>query len=171
MNPYLDIALRSLAVYTFMLIAIRLTGKKEFSQLNTIDVVLILLISNAVQNAMVGNNTSLLGGLAAAAVLFILNYGLKKLMFKSKGVREFISQHPEILIHDGKLDFNKLSHLGISDDELKEAMREHGVEHYKDVKLAIFEVDGNISIITGDKALKQTHYKRKKAHKTLTVGG
>lgn len=171
MNPYLDIALRSLAVYTFMLIAIRLTGKKEFSQLNTIDVVLILLISNAVQNAMVGNNTSLLGGLAAAAVLFILNYGLKKLMFKSKSVREFISQHPEILIHDGKLDFNKLSHLGISDDELKEAMREHGVEHYKDVKLAIFEVDGNISIITGDKSLKQTHYKRKKAHKTLTVGG
>jgi uncharacterized membrane protein YcaP (DUF421 family) len=171
MNPYLDIALRSLAVYTFMLIAIRLTGKKEFSQLNTIDVVLILLISNAVQNAMVGNNTSLLGGLAAAAVLFILNYGLKKLMFKSKSVREFISQHPEILIHDGKLEFNKLSHLGISDDELKEAMREHGVEHYKDVKLAIFEIDGNISIITGDKTLKQTHYKRKKAHKTLTVGG
>ncbi|RZL60415.1 MAG: DUF421 domain-containing protein, partial [Pedobacter sp.] len=69
MNPYLDIALRSLAVYAFMLIAIRLTGKKELSQLNTIDVVLILLISNAVQNAMVGDNTSLLGGLAAAAVL------------------------------------------------------------------------------------------------------
>ncbi|MFD0941848.1 DUF421 domain-containing protein [Pedobacter boryungensis] len=171
MNPYLDIALRSLAVYVFMLTAIRLTGKKEFSQLNTIDVVLILLISNAVQNAMVGNNTSLLGGLAAAAVLFILNYALKKLMFNNKGIREFISQRPEILIHDGKLDFKKLSHLGISDDELKEAMREHGVEHYKDVKLAIFEVDGNISIITGNKTLKQTHYKRKKAHKTLTAGG
>jgi uncharacterized membrane protein YcaP (DUF421 family) len=64
MNPYLDIALRSLAVYVFMLVAIRLTGKKELSQLNTIDVVLILLISNAVQNAMVGSNTSLLGSLA-----------------------------------------------------------------------------------------------------------
>jgi uncharacterized membrane protein YcaP (DUF421 family) len=169
MNPYLDIALRSLAVYTFMLIAIRLTGKKEFSQLNTIDVVLILLISNAVQNAMVGNNTSLLGGLAAAAVLFILNYLLKKIMFKSKLVREFISQHPEILIHDGKLNFKKLSQLGISDDELKEAMREHGIEHYTDVKLAIFEVDGNISIISGNKNLKQTHYKRRKQHKTLSL--
>jgi len=167
MNPYLDIALRSLAVYAFMLVAIRLTGKKEFSQLNTIDVVLILLISNAVQNAMVGDNTSLLGGLAAAAVLFILNFLLKKLMFKSKFVREFISQHPEILIHDGKLNFDKLSRLGISDDELKEAMREHGVEHYKDVKLAIFEVDGNISIISGNKNLKQTHFKRKHQHKTL----
>lgn len=167
MNPYLDIALRSLAVYAFMLIAIRLTGKKELSQLNTIDVVLILLISNAVQNAMVGDNTSLLGGLAAAAVLFILNYILKKVTFKNKKLREIIFQHPEILIHDGKLNFEKLSNLGISDEELKEAMREHGVEHYKDVKLAIFEVDGNISIISGNKDLKQTHYKRKKVHKSL----
>lgn len=167
MNPYLDIALRSLAVYAFMLIAIRLTGKKELSQLNTIDVVLILLISNAVQNAMVGDNTTLLGGLAAAAVLFVLNYILKKVTFKNKKIREFIFQHPEILIHDGKLNFDKLSHLGISDEELKEAMREHGVEHYKDVKLAIFEVDGNISIITGTKQLKQTHFKRKRIHKSL----
>ncbi|MBC7616407.1 MAG: DUF421 domain-containing protein [Pedobacter sp.] len=167
MNPYLDISLRSLAVYAFMLIAIRLTGKKEFSQLNTIDVVLILLISNAVQNAMVGNNTSLLGGLAAASVLFILNYLLKKVMFKSKRIRELISQNPEILIHEGKINFKILSNLGISDDELKEAMREHGIEYYKDVKLAIFEVDGNISIISGNKNLKQTHYKRKKQHKML----
>lgn len=167
MNPYLDIALRSLAVYVFMLIAIRLTGKKELSQLNTIDVVLILLISNAVQNAMVGNNTSLLGGLAAAAVLFTLNYLLKKITFKNKKIRDFVFQHPEILIHNGKLNFEKLSHLGITDEEIKEAMREHGVEHYKDVKLAMFEVDGNISIISGNNNLKQTHFKRKKLHKTL----
>ncbi|WP_379093014.1 DUF421 domain-containing protein [Pedobacter sp. UC225_65] len=167
MNPYLDIALRSLAVYAFMLVAIRLTGKKELSQLNTIDVVLILLISNAVQNAMVGNNTSLLGGLAAAAVLFILNFLLKKITFKNKKLRELIFEHPEIFIHDGKLNFEKLSHLGITDEELKEAMREHGVEYYKDVKLAIFEVDGNISIITGTKELKHTSFKRKKVHKTL----
>lgn len=169
MNPYLDIALRSLSVYVFMLVAIRLTGKKELSQLNTIDVVLILLISNAVQNAMVGSNTSLLGGLAAAAVLFILNYVLKKVTFKSKKISNFIFQHPEVLIHNGILNFDKLSRLGISDDELKEAMREHGVEHYKDVKLAMFEVDGNISIISGEKNLRQSHYKRKKAHKSLLL--
>ena len=167
MNPYLDIAFRSLAVYFFMLVAIRLTGKKELSQLNTIDVVLILLISNAVQNAMVGNNTSLLGGLAAAGVLFLLNFLLKKLTFKSKIIRDLVFEHPEVLIHNGKLNFEKLSHLGITDEELKEAMREHGIEFYKDVKLAMFEVDGNISIISGDNTLKQTHFKRKKTHKTL----
>jgi uncharacterized membrane protein YcaP (DUF421 family) len=168
MNQYLDIILRSLAVYAFMLVAIRLTGKKELSQLNTTDVVLILLISNAVQNAMVGNNTSLLGGLVAAAVLFTLNYVLKKLMFRSEKFRNLITDSPEILIHNGNLDFAKLSKLGITNEELQEAIREHGIEKYKDVKLAIMEADGNISIISGDKQLKQTQYKRKRKHKSLT---
>ena len=167
MNPYLDITLRSLAVYAFILVAIRLSGKKELSQLNTTDVVLILLISNAVQNAMVGTNSSLLGGLCAATVLFTLNFVLKKLMFKNKALRDLILQKPEILIHDGKLDFDRLSSLDISNEELQEAMREHGVELYRDVKLAILEADGNISIITGKDTLKQTQYKRKKQHKTL----
>lgn len=167
MNPLIDIALRSLVVYLFMLVAIRLTGKKELSQLNTSDVVLILLISNAVQNAMVGPDNSLLGGLVAAAVLFTLNFMLKKILFKNEKLRNLIYEKPEILIHNGKLDFASLSKLGITNEELEEAMREHGVDEYKDVKLAMLEVDGNISIITGDKNLKQTHWKRKKQHKTL----
>jgi len=150
-----------------MIIALRLFGKKELSQLNTADVILILLISNAVQNAMVGSNVSLLGGLAAAMVLFTMNYILKKLMFKYKGFSDFMQQKPEILIHDGNLDFKILSKLNITSDELKEAMREHGIEFFKDVKLAMLEIDGNISIISGDRTLKQTHYKRKHARKNL----
>ncbi|MBB5439430.1 MULTISPECIES: DUF421 domain-containing protein [Pedobacter] len=167
MAEYLDIIVRSLAVYVFMLLAIRLTGKKELSQLNTTDVVLILLISNAVQNAMVGNNTSLAGGLVAAAVLFTLNFILKKVMFKSRWFRNLLTEKPEILIHNGNLDFAMLSKLGITNEELREAIREHGVEKYKDVKLAIMEADGNISIISGDENLKQSQYKRKRKHKSL----
>lgn len=167
MYPYADVILRSLAVYVFMLAAIRLSGKKELSQLNTLDVVLILLISNAVQNAMVGNDTSLSGGLAAAATLFLLNFLFKKITFKNKKIRTFIFQQPEILIHHGKLNFEQLSRLGITDDELKEAMREHGLEYYKEVRLAMLEVDGNISIISENDGLKQTYYKRRKKHRTL----
>ena len=167
MNPYLDIIIRSTAVYFFMVIALRFFGKKELSQLNTADVILILLISNSVQNAMVGDNTSLYGGMAAATVLFAINFILKKLMFKYKRFSDFMQEKPEILIHDGNLDFKALSKLNISSDELKEAMREHGIEHFKDVKLAMIEIDGNISIISGDKNLKQTHYKRKRIHKNL----
>ncbi|TDQ08542.1 DUF421 domain-containing protein [Pedobacter metabolipauper] len=167
MNPFLDIALRSAAVYVFMLVAIRLTGKKELSQLNTTDVVLILLISNAVQNAMVGPNTSLLGGITAAAILFVLNYILKKWIFKSKKFRDLINDKPEILIHNGKMDFTMLSKLGITDEELHESLREHGIDHFKEVKLAMLEVDGNISIISNDEHLKHIQYKHKRKHKTL----
>jgi uncharacterized membrane protein YcaP (DUF421 family) len=167
MNEYLDIILRSITVYFFMVIALRLFGKKELSQLNTADVILILLISNSVQNAMVGNDTSLLGGLAAATVLFSINFILKKLMFKYPKFSDFMQEKPEILIHNGNLDFKTLSKLNITSDELKEAMREHGIEYFKDVKLAMLEIDGNISIISGDINLKQTHYKRRRIHKNL----
>lgn len=169
MNTYIDIILRSISVYFFMIIALRIFGKKELSQLNTADVILILLISNSVQNAMVGQDTSLLGGLAAATVLFLINFILKKLMYKYKGFSNFMQEKPEILIHDGNLDFKSLSKLNITADELKEAMREHGIENYKDVKLAMLEIDGNISIISGNKNLKQTNYKRKIRRKKIIV--
>lgn len=168
MNEYLDIIFRSTAVYFFMVIALRVFGKKELSQLNTTDIILILLISNSVQNAMVGNNTTLYGGLAAATVLFTVNFILKRLMFKYKKFNSFMQQKPEILIHNGNLDFKALSKLNITSDELKEAMREHGVEYFKDVKLAMLEIDGNISIISGYENLKQTHYKRRHNHKNLS---
>ena len=169
MNTYIDIILRSISVYFFMIIALRIFGKKELSQLNTADVILILLISNSVQNAMVGQDTSLLGGLAAATILFLINFILKKLMYKYKGFSNFMQEKPEILIHDGNLDFKSLSKLNITADELKEAMREHGIENYKDVKLAMLEIDGNISIISGNKNLKQTNYKRKIRRKKIIV--
>ena len=171
MNSYLDIILRSAAVYLFMVVALRVFGKKELSQLNTADVILILLISNAVQNAMVGNNTNLWGGLAAATVLFAINFTLKKLMYRYKSFGAFLQEKPEILIHNGILEFKTLSKLNISNDELKEAMREHGVEHFVDVKLAMLEIDGNISIISGEGQLKQTHYKRRKNRKNLAAIG
>lgn len=166
MNPYLDIVIRSVCVYLFMVIALRIFGKKELSQLNTADVVLILLISNSVQNAMVGANVSLWGGMVAALALFVINYSFKRVMLNSKFIKKLVQDQPEILIHNGKIEFKTLAKLGITSEELEEAMREHGVEHYKDIRLAMLEIDGNISIISGNDNLRQTHHKRK-THKTL----
>lgn len=165
MNEYLDIIIRSVAVYFFMIAALRLFGKKELSQLNSSDIILILLISNAVQNAMVGTNTTLAGGMVAAFALFLINFIVKKIIHSSGIVKNFMQEKPEILIHNGKLEFKTLAKLDITEDELKEAMREHGVEFYKNVKLAMLEIDGNISIISFDN-LKQSHHKRR-THKTL----
>lgn len=169
MDQFLDIIVRCIAVYAFILVAIRFSGKTELSQLNTSDIVFILLISNAVQNAMVGPNTSLLGGIVAALVLFLLNFILKKLIFRNKKIRDLVNDKPHILIHNGKLDFAMLAKLEISNDELEEAVREHGVAHYRDVKLAILEVDGNISVISGDESLKASIYKRRKKHSATAM--
>jgi len=167
-NPILDVVVRSVCVYLFMVIAIRLFGKNQLSQLNAGDVVLLLLISNAVQNAMVGENTSLEGGLVAALVLFVANFVVKRLMFSNRKFESFMEEDPVVLIKDGKIDENALNKVKISKDELEEAVREHGVDGIKKVKLSILEVDGNISVISEDEQSKQTHYsriKRKYRHK------
>jgi len=160
MISFLDITLRSVAVYFFMIIALRIFGKKELSQLNTADIILILLISNSVQNAMVGSNSSLLSGIVAALALFSINFIFKKIMLKSNIIKDFVQDKPEVLIHNGKTYYKTLARLGITSDELEEAIREHGVEHQNDVKLAMFEIDGNISIISGE-TIKQTKHKKK----------
>lgn len=168
MNELLDVTLRSLAVYLFMVSAIRLFGKNQLSQLNAGDVILLLLISNAVQNAMVGQNTSLEGGLVAALVLFVANFILKKFMFKNQYLRHLIQDEPEILIKDGIVDLQKMKQQEISADELEEAIREHGVEKAEDVKLAVLEVDGNISVISMDKT--NSHSTRFSRHKRKYPG-
>ncbi|KMQ65014.1 membrane protein [Chryseobacterium angstadtii] len=159
-NPILDVVVRSLCVYLFMVIAIRLFGKNQLSQLNAGDVVLLLLISNAVQNAMVGQDTSLQGGLIAALVLFAANFVLKRLMFSNRKFETFMEEDPVILIRDGVIDQPALNRVKITRDELEEAIREHGVEKINDVKLSILEVDGNISVVSQDETQKQTHYSR-----------
>jgi uncharacterized membrane protein YcaP (DUF421 family) len=147
-NPIFDVVIRSLCVYLFMVIAIRLFGKNQLSQLNAGDVVLLLLISNAVQNAMVGENTSLQGGLVAALVLFVANFIVKRLMFSNKKFSTFLEDDPVILVKDGKVDQEALNKVKITRDELDEAVREHGVDGIKNVKLSVLEVDGNISVIS-----------------------
>lgn len=82
-------------------------------------------------------------------------------MYKFKSVNDFIQDKPEILIHNGTIYFKALAKLEITSDELDEVIREHGIENYKEVKLAMMEVDGNISVISGDKNLIQTHHKRR----------
>lgn len=166
MNEILDVLLRSIIIYLFVIIAIRIFGKKELSQLNVIDLVFILLISNSVQNAMVGNNTSLIGGITAAGALFLLNFVLKNIFFKSKKISEFFQGDPVMLIYDGKVNKTHLERTGISMDELMEAVREHGVEKISEVDLAVLEVDGNISVLSENYQKKTT--KRRKAHRFIT---
>src|ERR1700744_1423911 len=110
---YLIIAGKSVAVYLFIIIAIRIFGKKELAQLSVIDLVFILLISNAVQNAMVGSDTSLRGGLIAAGALFLTNYILKRVLYKNKRLDEILQGKSLMLIYDGQVQQHNCAHAEI----------------------------------------------------------
>ena len=149
-NPYLEIVFRAVAVYIFMIVAIRIFGKKELAQLSVIDLVFILLISNAVQNAMVGPDTSLSGGLIAAGALFAANFTLKKILYKNEHLSKIIQGESILLIYKGQVQSPNCKKAEISLEELEAAAREHGVKDIQHVDLAMLEVDGNISIISND---------------------
>ena len=165
-NDYLSIVISSIAVYAFMILAIRLFGKKELSQLSVIDLVFILLISNSVQNAMVGSNTTLWGGLIAASALFIVNFILKQAIYRFPFLSKLIQGEAIMLVYKGKLKIDNMHRTRITHDELLEAVREHGVNSIADVDLAILEVDGNISILSSDFHRKTS--RRRKVHKGIT---
>lgn len=147
---YLKIVISSVAVYLFIIIAIRLFGKKELAQLSIIDLTFILLISNSVQNAMVGSDSSLAGGLVAASSLFIVNYLFKYLLYRFPKLSDIVQGTDLLLIYKGQLNESNMAKARITRQEIVEAVREHGVSEIREVDLAILETDGNISIISKD---------------------
>ena len=165
MEGYLNIALKSIAVYVFIVAAIRVFGKKEFAQLSIIDLVFILLISNSVQNAMVGADSSLEGGLVAAFSLFLMNYVFKKISLFSKGFSKAVEGEPIMLIYQGEVKLSGLEKAQISLDQLNAVVREHGVESVELVNLAMFEVDGNISVLSDN--FKKSTKRKHKGHQVI----
>lgn len=167
MASFIFIIISSLVVYLFIITAIRVFGKREISQLSVIDLVFILLISNAVQNAMVGGNTDLLiGGLIAAATLFISNYFLGEIFYRSKAISKLIQGEPLMLIYEGKPILDHLKKAKISNDEFEAAIREHGVANISEVDLAVLERDGNISVLSNNYKNKTT--KKRKGNKIFS---
>jgi uncharacterized membrane protein YcaP (DUF421 family) len=162
----LIISAKSITIYVFIVVAIRIFGKKELAQLSVIDLVFILLISNSVQNAMVGEDSSLQGGIAAALGLFVINYIFKWLLQTSPKFSDAIQGHEVMLVYKGKVLQQNCEKAMLSIDELDAAVREHGVKDVAEVDLAILEIDGNISVISKDFTHKSV--RRRKAHKVVS---
>jgi len=129
---------------------VRLSGKREVGQMTPFDLTLLLLISNAVQNAMTGGDNSLLGGVVAAATLLILNYGVAEVSGGNRRFRKFVQGQPSLLIHDGQIIAAHMAKEHVSMDELERALREHGIPSYHQVALAVLEVDGSMSFLKYD---------------------
>jgi uncharacterized membrane protein YcaP (DUF421 family) len=149
-HPFLDIAVRCLVIYLTLLVGLRLTGKRQVGQLTPFDLLLLLLLANAVQNAMVGPDTSLVGGLVAAGTLFAANAAVARLARQSSGAARVLEGTPTILIRHGKVLEDSLRREGVSVNDLLRALREHGLEDPTAVRSAILEVDGTISVLRED---------------------
>jgi len=146
----LEIVLRTIVIYLVVLIGVRLSGKREVGQMTPFDLTLLLLLSNSVQNAMTGPDTSLVGGIAAATTLLLVNRLVAALSGSNRRLRKVIEGGPSLLVHDGQLMTAHLAKEHVSMDELERALREHGINDYHDVALAVLEVDGSISCLKYD---------------------
>src|SRR5712671_5169250 len=164
LHTLLEIAVRTAAVYCLVLIGIRVSGKREVGQMTPFDLTLLLLLSNSVQNAMTGPDTSLAGGAIAATTLLILNYLVAEVSGMNRRFRKYIQGQPSLLVHDGEVIEAHMAKEHVSMDELQRALREHGISTYHDVALAVLEVDGSISCLKYEeiKPDANTHLVRRK---------
>ena len=146
----LQIVLRTGVIYLLVLIGVRLSGKREVGQMTPFDLTLLLLLSNSVQNAMTGPDTSLAGGAIAACTLIVLHYFVAELSGANRRFRRMIQGQPTLLIHDGKTIESHMAKEHVSVDELQRALREHGINGIDQTALAVLEVDGSISCLKYD---------------------
>jgi len=145
--PVVEKILRAAAVYVFLLVALRFAGKRQLGQMSSFDLVVLLMISNVVQNAMIGNDNSITGGLIGATTILVLNYAVARSVFGSKRLERFVEGAPTVLIHDGKLIESNLHRELLTHDELMAALRKQGIFAVEDVKFALLEETGAITAV------------------------
>ena len=142
-----ELIVRAAVVYVFLLILLRLTGKRQVGQLAPFDLVLLLVLSNAVQNSMNAGDNSLVGGLISAATLILINYGVALATWRSKKLEKLIEGKPQILIHNGKLFEDVVAKARLTHHEINAALRLGGCTCVEEVHATILENNGTISIV------------------------
>jgi uncharacterized membrane protein YcaP (DUF421 family) len=155
-TPLLLVVARTAVVYLVLVFGLRVMGKREVGQFTPFDLVLILLIANAVQNGMVGADNTLTGALVSAVTLLLLNRFVGRLVDKRGDVRRYVLGQPTVLVNDGQVLRDNMTREDVTDEELAASIREHGFESAADVHLAVLEVDGTISVVPKDATVMHT---------------
>jgi uncharacterized membrane protein YcaP (DUF421 family) len=148
--PWWEFVLRAIGIYVFLLIVLRVTGKRQVGQLTPFDLVLLLILSNAVQNSMNGGDNSLVGGMISAVTLVCLNVLVGKATSRNRQLERLVDGQPRVLISNGHVFKTVLVDEGITHDELMAALRRTGCETIEEVRLAVLETNGGISVIKKD---------------------
>lgn len=153
--PWWEFVARAAIVYVFLVLLLRLTGKRQVGQLAPFDLVLLLVLSNAVQNSMNGGDNSLLGGLISAGTLVALNWLVSVATFRNRRLEEIVDGRPQVLVHDGKVFRDVMEREKLSQSELDTALRLAGCPNLAEVKFAVLENNGQISVQVQETAKRQ----------------
>ena len=145
--PLLEIILRTAVVYVAVLALLRVAGKRELGQMSVADLVVIIVIANAVQNAMNGGDVSLIGGIISAATLVLLNVLVDRYGQRIPIIGHYVRDEPTLLMQDGALLEKNMAKENVDRGEIEMAAREHGIGDLAEVSEAVLEPDGSISII------------------------
>lgn len=149
-TPWWEIILRTAVVYIVVLVLLRAAGKRELGQMSPVDLVVILVIANAVQNAMTGGDNSLIGGIIAATTLVAMNILFSRVAHRLPYVAHLFESDPTLLVKGGELIKRNMERENVDMDELMMSAREHGIDDLAGVDSAYLERDGSISIIPKD---------------------
>jgi uncharacterized membrane protein YcaP (DUF421 family) len=157
-----EVILRTTVIYLTLFVALRLLGKREVSQFTPFDLILLLTLANSVQNAMVGDNTSLAAGIAAALTLLIVNFILGKALARHRKLRHWLEGTPTLLVRHGKIEWRAVKHENLDMEILMTAIRSHGLQEIAEVDLAVLELDGSISVIGTHEGSSPQHGKSRR---------
>ena len=146
--PILEKIIRPIIVYAFLLIAFRLAGKRELGQMTPFDLIILLTISNVLQNAMIGSDNSLGGGLIGGLTLFVVNGVLSRLVYRFPRLAEWLSGGPTVLIENGRIVEPNMRREVMTLEELQRSLRHHnlGWEDVTQIRRALLELDGTVTI-------------------------
>ena len=150
----LELVVRGVVVYVALLVALRIFGKREVGQFTIYDLVFVLLVANALQPAMTGPDTSLVGGLVLIAALVTAN-ALVGRLDQVPVIHRLFTPAPAVIIRNGEYIAAQMDREGVTQDEIEMAIREHGLTGANDVKLAVLEADGTISVVPKDSVIQK----------------
>jgi uncharacterized membrane protein YcaP (DUF421 family) len=145
--PILEKILRPICVYIFLIVGLRLSGKRELVQLNPFDLVVLLTLSNTVQNAIIGEDNTVTGGIIGATSLLIVNYLVVRFLYKHRSLDQFVEGRSDVLIEDGKVKTQHLRKELITMAQLEAAARKQGFDSLSEVQQCVLEPGGTISFI------------------------
>lgn len=161
------IAFKTTLVYLFLIAGLRLTGKRTLGQMNLYDLILVVVLANSVQNAMIGDDSTLAGGMVSATTLIVLNRIFSVLLARSKRLETAMVGQPVLLVHNGHFLRDAMAREHVTEEQILEALREHGMNRLTEVKTCVLEVDGTMSMIPDE---ARTHRTRRR-FKALRVQG